>query len=598
MRVHGLVVSLLCYYLTICMVSGGNVSQTALYSRGVFSTEGTSKTHVNDVYHLKELRPLEYFSFLLGHSRTWLGLISNDIDSAIVLERLSVPNVDKHCEELLGMAPAWIVFEVDDLPSISNAWNDEKRIGAMMLVKDPLELDLILIATKFSQRIISTKEGVASSVVEVRRWEPCAIFFNSNRSVEIETTVFEGKSVQYENRWDIVYEIYDFTIQERAFLFIYLILGCGTILSAGTWMLLVKLLRRDCDIMISDAVRRDMGASRQTVAWKRIEKDVFRVPLYSGLYIAIIANGTFLVVVVVLGIIASLLTPLIDRTPLHDLYIFSVLLILSSVAQGVAMSSLRIELMPVGKELREWQRRHICVKALRRFLLSLPLSLSILTGSSMYYTKWHIMQYEDTLYSYGTRVVLPTIALLGSSTLAIVTGSLFPLTLSKRQKTRSVERMDLLGEFGGSIIPKASRTYSNKRMMFSIICPILVTIPPFWVHFKILTGSIWIGIIEKKLLGFSIATFVTSWLAFATCNIGSCYLMLQRGDYNWWWPVISTNGITAFATIVFFLFSTSLPKILMFDLVLIGSFVLFLTTIGFYSQYAFIRYIYFSLKAD
>ena len=213
MRVHGLVVSLLCYYLTICMVSGGNVSQTALYSRGVFSTEGTSKTHVNDVYHLKELRPLEYFSFLLGHSRTWLGLISNDIDSAIVLERLSVPNVAKHCEELLGMAPAWIVFEVDDLPSISNAWNDEKRIGAMMLVKDPLELDLILIATKFSQRIISTKEGVASSVVEVRRWEPCAIFFNSNRSVEIETTVFEGKSVQYENRWDIVYEIYDFTIQ-------------------------------------------------------------------------------------------------------------------------------------------------------------------------------------------------------------------------------------------------------------------------------------------------------------------------------------------------------------------------------------------------
>lgn len=622
-----------------------------MYSRGGVSQLDASKTHLSDIYHLETVRSVEYISLLLGHSKTSLGeIVLDGKESTLILHRKALIDGKSHCEELSKLGNVDLLITLDGLPSVSNKLPYSNanptttprdrhlpssaylQIG-LQITKKEMVFDVLnggwygseqsphpnadplftlmspkishdavpretFIATEIDHDIFWSVEGIVKSKLSVLKWERCVDYFSSARLGVYIRTHINGQvnSSFYKTRFDQIYALYDFTIQDRAVTLIYLVITSGCILSAGTWAILFKMLKKDRDIMISNKIKREMGVV-SGVSWKRIERDVFRPPVYRFLYIGIISNGTFILASGLFGLIFCCILPLLERSAEKDLFFIMLIILIGSVSQGICMASMREQLYPIGKKYLIWKNKNICIKGIVKFLLYIPIVLGALLGTIMYHSKWHIMKDGDTVYTYGTRVVVPAIALFSVSILAVISGSACPCNLIKHP-SRAGERASLLDDLGGSIIPKESGKTKTSRYIFSYLFPIIVTIPPFWIHYKIIYETMWIGIFEIKLMGFSMATFLISWIAFAACNVGSCYLMLQSGNHNWWWPVLHVNGLTVAATAVFLIFCHTLPFALLVNIICLGNYVLFLSTIAFYSRYFFIRYIYFSIKCD
>ena len=111
------------------------------------------------------------------------------------------------------------------------------------------------------------------------------------------------------------------------------------------------------------------------------------------------------------------------------------------------------------------------------------------------------------------------------------------------------------------------------------------------------------------VFGFLLLVFVILTITCAEITIVMTYFQLCAEDYQWWWRSFLTSGSCGgylFLYCVFYFFSSSLrmkgfvPVMLYFSYMGLLSFVFFVMTgtIGFVATFAFVRYIYASIKLD
>ena len=574
-----------------------------VYSLGVFTTDNV-KIHFSDIFHLTSAHPTHYLSFLFGHTKSWIAdFIVGDTENFLLIQRNPAPDPDAHCAELNKFGSSRLITQIDDLPNLAIGPSGHLQLGVGLIKTNEHSIETnnrLLIATAFDNTILFSSEGVVASYWSVVTWESCTEFFQSSRSLLVGVTSFHANASDYAHRWEPINDIYDFNFESRVLLLIYTVITLGALLSAGTWIILYKWLKKDVDIMTNKKVKLEMGLWGTQVLWKRIQKDVFRPPPCRFLFISLISNGTFLLVSVSLGLIIACIRHLMTRAVGVDLFLLTGVILIGSVSQGIAMETLRRELKFIGKQALRWNEHSCLLKGVVALFLRLPILLGALCILCTHFTKWHVMEDSETLYTYSQRVVLPTISLLSICTLAIGAGSAFPFKLNTPLQTRNPQRVFLLEEVGGSLIPNAHPSHTKRIFVLSVIVPFLIIVPPLWIHFGVLFGNLWIGIAHLKLIGLTASTFLISWISFATSNLNTCYTLLHRGDYHWWWKTVYYNSLSASFVVLFLLlflpFSTA--ETLPFTLTLFVCFAALLSTIGFYSQYAFIRYIYLTLKAE
>jgi hypothetical protein len=585
-------------------ISNSSKITLPVYSLGVFTTDNV-KIHFSDIFHLTNAHSTHYLSFLFGHTKSWIAdFIIGEPESFLLIQRNPAPDPDAHCAELNKFGSSRLITQIDGLPNLAIGPSGHLQLGVGLIKTNEHSIETnnrLLIATAFDNAILFSSEGVVASYWSVVTWESCTEFFQSSRPLLIGVTSSGGLNASdYAHRWEPINNIYDFNFESRVLLLIYTVITLGALLSAGTWIILYKWLKKDVDIMSNKKVKLEMGLWGTQVLWKRIQKDVFRPPTCRFLFISLISNGTFLLVSVSLGLIIACIRHLMTRTVEIDLFLLTGVILIGSVSQGIAMETLRRELKFIGKQARRWNEHSCLLKGVVALFLRLPLLLGALCILCTHFTKWHVMEDSETLYTYSQRVVLPTISLLSICTLAIGAGSAFPFKLNTPLQTRNPQRVFLLEEVGGSIIPKAHPSHTKRIFVLSVIVPFLIIVPPLWIHFGVLFGNLWIGIAHLKLIGLTACTFLISWISFATSNLNTCYSLLHRGDYHWWWKTVYYNSLAASFVVLFLLFFLpfSTAETLPFTLTLFVCFAALLSTIGFYSQYAFIRYIYLTLKPD
>ena len=558
-----------------------------LYSLGVFS-KGHVKTHISTILNHKAIQSTEYFSYLFGQTRSLLFNIISQDEKAHKLWPL-IDNVEDHCDKLQSLAPAYWIVEAGDMPCFSEGVVD--NLGVILLQEKR-------IVTAYRQHLEWSELGVVASRWAPVEWMDCRDFFNSNAAMQIDTE-FDGplNETQYGKRWKKLNQLYDFGTEQRMMMLIYILYMTAAVLLTGTFTILKKCLKKDIDIM-SSTVLQDEFHLKKSVAWKRIQMDVFRPPPYPTLFITIISNGMFVLVAAITTLLMHPFLPWLKRTFTKDLLAILLWIFMASFSQGICVKTLENVLYKSRRDQQDIDRSHM-LQFFRVSILRIPIILIMMILSSIFYANLHLMTMHEDAYTYSIRVVIPTVALIAISNLALISGTFFPILLTKPNYSKHLNKAQFLEDLGGTIIPQASVQIRRQEFCIGILIPLLIAVPPFWLHFGLMFGQMWIGIGHIKLMGLIVSTFFISWLTISASNIATCYLRLQRGDYNWWWPTVKYNVFTAFI-IVFVLYMAMPTTTFKFMMPILTtctvSALLLLSTLGFVSQYAFIRYIYLSLK--
>ncbi len=144
-----------------------------------------------------------------------------------------------------------------------------------------------------------------------------------------------------------------------------------------------------------------------------------------------------------------------------------------------------------------------------------------------------------------------------------------------------------------------------QRKWFTVMVGAVFTFAPCFVELQYIMHTLWLHQLYTAF-GFLFLLFLVFLVNTAEASVLTTYLHLTAGDYDWWWRPFFTCGSSAllllFYATVYIIQASSLASglatllFLGFIIIFTVTFFILTGTIGFWASFAFVHYMYASLK--
>jgi len=344
-------------------------------------------------------------------------------------------------------------------------------------------------------------------------------------------------------------------------------------------LILVKVVRNDFTALLRDEEAEDTS----DCAWKRIQPDVFRVPVHKSMFCAFYGAGIQLLllmfVLVFLGCIGIYYGSRGSLT--------AAAIILYSFTSGIA---------------------GYCGSSLYKMMGGVHWAFNLLTIASVFplplFVVWSVM--NTVAWSYQSTAALPfgTIMVIAALWAAVT----IPLTImggiAGRSRTQSV-----LADANAKL-PKIPREIPKVPMYKSpSLGYVLAGFIPFssiYIELFYIFSSVW-GHKIYSLYGILFMVFILLLLVVGTVNVTLVYFQLNAENHRWWWNSMFNGGALGGFVYLYCIYYFSqapltgfLQGIFFFGYMAVICWGLFLIlgSFGFYTSFTFVRYIYKQTRSD
>lgn len=389
------------------------------------------------------------------------------------------------------------------------------------------------------------------------------------------SVAFEVSKVKWASRWDV----YLYTSNSNVH-WISIINSFGMVLLLS--IIVANIFRR--------TVTRDISAYNESIesdsvldsGWKQLNGDIFRPPVYYGIFSVVIGTG---IQVISMCIFTLFFASVGFLAPEHRGYLVTTMLLLFAFTGNLAgYTSGRIYKMFAGEH---WKQNALATA------ICFPG-----VCFSMFFLINLLIRGED---SSGA---VPFLSLL--ELLLIWFGISLPLTFLGA--ALGYKKPSLSNPTRVSRIPKPSPTSSLKLIyILGLLCGSLPFLSSY-IELNYIMTSIWHHSQMYYLFGFLFLCFIVVCLVSGEVSILMIYLLICKEDHRWWWVSIAIPGGSAgyffVYAIVYYMEELSITRfsssVLYFGYMIIGSAMFFLVTgtVGFLASFVFVRKIYSLIKLD
>ena len=389
---------------------------------------------------------------------------------------------------------------------------------------------------------------------------------------------FEESDLKWASRWDM-YLYMEGDSDEVHWLSIINSFAMVLFLSGMVAHILGRTLRRDINYYNE---RADMEAGDET-GWKQVHGDVFRAPVYSGIFAIVIGSGVQIISMTLLTLFFACLGFL---SPAHRGGLLTTMLLLY-VFMGVfgGYTSARFYKMFGGNN---WKRN--------------ALGTAFIVPGSIFSIFFVINLF---IWSEESSGAVPFSTLL--SLLVLWFGISVPLTFLGSAVGFRKQKID--NPCKVNRIPKPLNIIPGS-FKIKFICLMAGSLPfgCMFIELSYVMKSMWHHTLFYYFFGFLFLCFLVLMVTSAEVSILMSYILLCREDYRWWWlsfAVAGSSGVYLFLySVLYFLVELSLTRFssvvlyLGYMLVMSIGYSLITGTIGFLATFYFIRLIYSLIKVE
>lgn len=390
---------------------------------------------------------------------------------------------------------------------------------------------------------------------------------------------FEESDVHWTSRWDYYFRSGGSNENEVHWLSIINSFAMVLFLSGMVAHILGRTLRKDISLYNE---RADSEETEET-GWKQVHGDVFRPPLYAGVFAVMVGSGVQLVGMTVLTLFFASLGFL---SPAHrGGLVTTVLLLFVFMGIFAGYSSARLYKFFGGEH---WKTNTV---ATAFFLPGCCFSMFFIINLSI----WAEASSGATPFFHLLSLL---VLWLGISVPLVFLGSAI-----------GHKKLALTAPCAVSRIPRPLNILQGVGRL-KAICVMAGSLPfgCMFIELSFVMKSLWHHSLVYYLFGFLLLCFIVLVITSAEVSILMTYILLNREDYRWWWlsfGVAGSSGLYLFGySIIYFLTELDLTRvssiILYFGYMLLasGAYALVTGAIGFWATFIFVRTIYSLIKVE
>ena len=390
---------------------------------------------------------------------------------------------------------------------------------------------------------------------------------------------FEESEVHWTSRWDYYFRSGGSSENEVHWLSIINSFAMVLFLSGMVAHILGRTLRKDISLYNE---RADSEESEET-GWKQVHGDVFRPPLYAGVFAVLVGSGVQLVGMTVLTLFFASLGFL---SPAHrGGLVTTVLLLFVFMGVFAGYSSARLYKFFGGEH---WKTNTV---ATAFFLPGCCFSMFFLINLCI----WAEQSSGATPFFHLLSLL---VLWLGISVPLVFLGSAIG-----HKKTALTAPCEV------SRIPRPLNILQGVARL-KTICVMAGSLPfgCMFIELSFVMKSLWHHSLVYYLFGFLFLCFFVLVITSAEVSILMTYILLNREDYRWWWlsfGVAGSSGLYLFGySVIYFLTELELTRlssiVLYFGYMLLasGAYALVTGAIGFWATFIFARTIYSLIKVE
>jgi transmembrane 9 superfamily member 2/4 len=430
--------------------------------------------------------------------------------------------------------------------------------------------NLLEISSTYSEKNIKVEEGEYFLHEQADNFQAQYLTNLLNYSYSVS---FENSTVKWASRWDVY--LYS-SGGEVHWISIINSFGMVFLLSCIVANVFKRAVSRDINTYNENSdLEMDSG-------WKQLKGDIFRQPVYSGLFSIVIGSGVQLICMCICTLFFACIGFL---SPEHRGALLTTMLLVFAFTGNIAgYVSGRLFKMFKGNSWKKNALGTAFIFPSTAFLMFFVINLLIRKEESS--------------------GAVPFIYLV--QLLLIWFGISLPLTFIGA--ALGYKKPEIENPTQVSRIPKPLPYRSSKAIyILGVLCGALPFFSAF-IELSYIMNSIWNHTQFYFLFGFLILCFILVCLVSGEVSILIVYILICREDYRWWWLSIimpGTSGVYFFiyALVYYFKFlniTRFSSIVLYFGYMLIGSGVFFLVTgtVGFITSFIFIRRIYSLIKLE
>ena len=354
----------------------------------------------------------------------------------------------------------------------------------------------------------------------------------------------------------------------------------GTVLLLTGFLagILMRVLKND----FTRYAKMEQGDTEET-GWKLVHGDVFRFPQNKELLCAILGNGVQLLTIC-LGVLLTACLGLFGNYYRGQLLVGTlVLFAVSSCWNGMVSAAMYVKM---------GGQRHNYVFWLSYGLFLFP-----------FFVTASILNFIAVAYNSSTAIPFITVLQILGVLVVVSLPINFIWTLLARNYATPMEAPCRTAK-----VPRAIPVLPwHRQGPFLVFMAGFLPFSVIYIELYFIFASVW-GQKLYSLYGILLLVFIIMVIVTAFVTIALTYFQLAIEDHRWWWRSVNNGGITGLYIFLYcfyyFMFKARMHGFLQtsfffgyMGVVCVGAW-LVLGTVGFFSSYLFIKYIYSSIKCD